>query len=544
MIAPDSRRTVALRGGTPVSADRFRADVGFTAADLRRRGCRRAALVEADGYLFAVGLFGLLAAGAEVVLPANGQKATLAALVGEVDLLVGGDGLAITGGDGVWDGGLDAAACRLEFFTSGSSGATKRVVRTLAELLGEVAVLEAMWGVELGAAPVFATVSHQHIFGLTFRLLWPLVAGRPFAAEIQDLWEGLLAALPDGAALISSPAHLGRLGGLAPSRRMVAVFSAGAPLSAAAAADAARVLGAPPIEIYGSTETGAIASRRRHQDDPPWTPLPGNRVTIGGDGRLRLRSPYVGDGGWVETQDRAEPSGDGFRLLGRADRVAKIEGKRIGLDEVEAALAALPEVAEAAVTILDEGRDVLAAVVVPSAAGRAELVRLGAFRLSRRLRAALAASQDPAGRPRRWRFVEAIPAGAMGKRTAAVLAAAFQPTERPKQPRVTAVRPSAGAVEIDLAIEADLFWFDGHFPGDPILPGVVQLDWAMAFARSHLGLTQPAARRFQIKFKATIRPGEAVTLALRLDAVRGRLGFDYRRGGAVCSTGTVTLERP
>lgn len=97
------------------------------------------------------------------------------------------------------------------------------------------------------------------------------------------------------------------------------------------------------------------------------------------------------------------------------------------------------------------------------------------------------------------------------------------------------------AVELDLLIKPDLLWFQGHFPDSPILPGVVQLDWVVQFARNHLRIELPAAREFQIKFKAVIVPLNALTLSLRVDAAKNRLNFDYRRGSDVCSIGTVFL---
>ena len=110
-------------------------------------------------------------------------------------------------------------------------------------------------------------------------------------------------------------------------------------------------------------------------------------------------------------------------------------------------------------------------------------------------------------------------------------------------PHVTQSRVVApGVVELELDIQPGLLWFEGHFPDAPILPGVVQIDWAVQFARLHLGLDLPAAREFQIKFKAMILPGDSVTLALRHDAAKGRLGFEYRRGDTVCSIGTVFLR--
>lgn len=99
----------------------------------------------------------------------------------------------------------------------------------------------------------------------------------------------------------------------------------------------------------------------------------------------------------------------------------------------------------------------------------------------------------------------------------------------------------AGAVELDLDIRAELHWFKGHFPDFPILPGVVQIHWAVEMARAWLGLPLASAREFQIKFKAVIVPGDRLTLSLRHDAAKGRLAFTYGRGADICSTGTVFL---
>lgn len=524
---PDAR-IVALDGAETRRWGDFRRAVAATAEYVRRQGWRRAALVNPDGYLFMVGLFGLLAAGANVVIPATSLIESDLPSLGAIPET----------GETAWDGALDADRAFLDFFTSGSTGAPKPIRRSLGDLSREVAVLEARWGQGLGEAPVHAAVSHQHIFGLTFRLLWPLLAGRPFARFAHDLWEPLLTEIPDGAVLVASPAHLARLGGLTAKRRLAGLFTAGAPLSRDSALEAEALFGRLPDEIYGSTETGAVATRRQQAPDTPWSPFAGNDVAVAKDGHLRLRSSYVGDGDWVDLQDRVETAEDGFRLLGRLDRVAKIAGKRIDLDAVENAVRHTPLVADAAVLALGE---ILAAVAVLTEAGRAELAEIGAFRLSRRLRADLAASQDSAGRPRRWRFVDALPRTGLGKVSQAALAALFEP---PADPTILAVRQSDSRAEIDIVIPPDLRWFDGHFPDAPVLPGVVQLDWALAEGRRRFGLTQPAAREFQVKFKTVIGAGDRLTLRLTLDIVARRLKFAYERNGAACSTGSIVLDTP
>lgn len=522
---------VALGRGEAMVWERFCAEIGGTARQLA--GCRRVAVVHEDCRRFAVALLGALSAGAEVVLPANAQPATLSSLAAEVDRVVDD---TFVPGEAAWSPGLSAEESRLVFHTSGSTGEPKRVGRSLGSLSAELAALHQLWGDRLAGAVAAATVPHHHVYGLVFNLLWPLAAGRPFLAGRYDLWETLLAELPPSAVLVTSPAHLTRLGGLErlpPDRRPRMVLSAGAPLSESAAMDAAKLLGVAVTEIYGTTETGAMATRQRDgTGEPPWRPLPGYRVTSDAEGLLCLDSPV----GCLRIADRMEEvEGGGFRLLGRADRIVKIEGKRVSLDEVEQALQGLPEVEQAAVVALD-GR--LAAVLVLGKEGREALAAQGAFRFGRGLRRRISDRLEPVCLPRRWRFVESLPVSEMGKRRAEDLAALFAKPER--LPRILDHRRTGeGAAELDMEIPPGLLWFQGHFPGHPILPGVVQMDWAVHFGREELGLVLPAAREFQIKFKSVIAPGDRLTLALRHDAARDRLSFEYRRDGEICSTGTV-----
>jgi acyl-coenzyme A synthetase/AMP-(fatty) acid ligase len=165
----------------------------------------------------------------------------------------------------------------------------------------------------------------------------------------------------------------------------------------------------------------------QHDDATPWQPLPGIAVQRHADGRLQLRSPWVEDGQWFDTEDGVEFSGAGsaFHLAGRVDRVVKIEGKRSALAEVEQRLVNLPWITEAAAVALPGEPEVLAAAIVLTPVGDAEYRRLGGFRFARLLRRELAVFHDAAALPRRWRFVRQLPTGTMGKRTAGAIAALF-----------------------------------------------------------------------------------------------------------------------
>ncbi|CAO3424039.1 AMP-binding protein [Azospirillum doebereinerae] len=564
-----SDRPVAESGGRLIGMDQVAADVAANAERIRAAGCRRGLLVTQDAYWGAVGLFALLHAGAEAVLPQNGQPGTLAALADARDRVVGDaalegadDALRLEPGSVGATPGLapldpEAPLC---FFTSGSTGQPKPVRKTLALLQREAEAIEALLGLAVPAgAWIHATVPHQHVYGMAFRLCWPLATGRPFSGASHALWESALAVLDGGSVLVTSPAHLARLEGIAPlppGRRPSLVLSAGAPLSEEAARAAARVLGTAPTEIFGSSETGAVAHRARRLPDPAWRPLPGVTVGRTEDGCLRVRSPAVPGDGVHVGGDRVELDGDGgFRLLGRADRIVKIEGKRVSLPEVEEHLRRQPWVADAAALPVGDATPRLAAVVVPSAEGRALLSDLGPFRFGRRLRRELAATQDSAGLPRHWRFVDALPQGTLGKRVPADLLKLFKGDgamtgettvgepgpQRPTEPEIRAVRSSGEGVELDLYLPGDLAQVDGHFPGLPIVPGVALIDWAVTLGARH-GIPVAVARDFQVKFRRVTVPDSAVTLSLRHVAARRRLAFEYRAGDETLTSGTIALE--
>src|SRR5690606_133717 len=225
--------------------------------------------------------------------------------------------------------GLDADACTLVLFTSGSTGEPAAIRKALRQLDAEVAALEAAFGALLEGATVQGTVAHQHIYGLLFRVLWPLSARRPSARRRIAYVEQL--ATPDDPAmvLVASPAHLKRL---PPARdwRLLSqalrlVFSSGGALPADAARDVSRHWRQAPVEVFGSTETGGIAWQRADGRRAPWQPLPGVDWRLDGE-ILQVRSPHLPGGDWWTTSDRACASDDGrFRLLGRADRIVKLE---------------------------------------------------------------------------------------------------------------------------------------------------------------------------------------------------------------------------
>jgi len=546
MASPCPGRAVALSGDLRDHAALRERVAAWRAAFMAQPG-EDWALHFDNTIAFAAALFGAWHAGKRVFLCGDVLPDTVARLRGQVDGFAGDvPGVATlspaTPGE-AWTtaGPLDGESTRLVVFTSGSTGEPTAIGKCLRQLASEVEALEAAFGAELGDAQVHGTVSHQHIYGLLFRVLWPLAAGRPIAPRAFFPEDMVSAMSGQPSLLVASPAHLRRLPAQlawnALRGHVRAVFSSGGALPAEAALQARELLGVAPTEIYGSSETGGIAWRRWDAELPAWSPLPGVEWRLAQE-RLEVRSPHLPDARWWRSEDRAGADGAGFRLLGRADRIVKIEERRVSLDALEKQLLLHPAVEAVRVFALADTRSVLAAAIVPSEAGWRQLHDDGRRALSIALGRHLAGSHDAVTRPRRWRFVEALPTDAQGKVTTTLLTALFRP--QLPVPRWTTREPAHAMLELDL--DAELAVFDGHFPQAAILPGVAQLHWAVHYAREVFTLPPRFVRMEALKFQRVARPGDRLTLQLEWRAERATLQFAYVSAHGPHASGRVVFD--
>jgi 3-hydroxymyristoyl/3-hydroxydecanoyl-(acyl carrier protein) dehydratase len=108
------------------------------------------------------------------------------------------------------------------------------------------------------------------------------------------------------------------------------------------------------------------------------------------------------------------------------------------------------------------------------------------------------------------------------------------------QPEVVAVHsPTIATRQFVLRIPAELCYFEGHFPGHPLLPGVIQITWAAQFGRQYFALPTQFTHLSLVKFMRVIAPGSRVTLTLEFREARKELSFSYRCGEALCSSGNI-----
>jgi 4-coumarate--CoA ligase (photoactive yellow protein activation family) len=565
-------------GETPRTWGDLLADVEALAATLGRAS-DEIVVVCGDRYFGAVALLACWRAGRVAALPPNGREDTVHALADARHISVilhdgGGAGARAVDVRARLGAAPQAAPWTPEFpadrtlacvYTSGSTGAPLACRKTARQILGEAETLARVFDVGPGAR-VLATVPAHHIYGLLFGTLVPFMGGGALVRATPLHAETVAAtARAHGATVLCSvPAHLRGLGelGAGALSGLRRVFSSAAPLDADTATHIAAVVGCSVTEIFGSTETGGVAWRDA-ASGACWRPLPGVFVDAEGDGTMIVRSPFVeAEAARPENQtedpprhrsaDRIAMHADGtFDLVGRADGIVKIGGTRVAAAEIEQRLRAVPGVTDAAVLSVFVGGargHELWAVVAPAS------VDVPA------LRAALARHVDAVAIPRRFRAVAALPREDNGKLVRARLSALFEarasgdaakptetkPTEtKPTETKSDEPKQDAAAHTRVVHIPESWSYFEGHFDGFPILPGVVQLtDLVLPGVAAQWPELRRVRRIVALKFRSPILPGDDLDLDLTLAAPR-KVSYALRRRNETVSSGTLEFaEEP
>jgi len=440
LLETDSTHTVCFdRQGKELAWPDFLATVASLSAALAGSGQRYWALDCSTAYDSACAIYGCWIAGKTPVLaPAH--------MLADADSKLEYDGTIRSGGDSQGSRptiALDQLSAAnlanpiipstsdLVLFTSGSTGQPTKVYRTIRNIEAELDVLESVFGQTIGDARIYSTVSHRHVYGLLFRLLWPLVTKRAFASYNFEYPENLMTDASSDGALVTSPALLKRIGHLEDSVAAAwrIVFSSGGLLPDYAAEDATRLLGCCPVEVLGSTETSGVAWRKQEDRGAAevWHTLPEVRVRQDDEGFLEVSSPFIGLSNWHRMGDKVRvKSNRSFELLGRGDHIVKIEEKRVSLAEVEQCAISLPIVIDAAATALEDGaRQFVGLVLQLSDAGKTDLEKLGRRDTGQKIRQSLSGRLDPVAVPKKLRYVDEIPVNPQGKRQAAVIRGLF-----------------------------------------------------------------------------------------------------------------------
>jgi acyl-coenzyme A synthetase/AMP-(fatty) acid ligase len=301
----------------------------------------------------------------------------------------------------------------IHLFTGGSTGTPVSWLKTVRNLLAETVRIVDTYKISSDDCLV-STVSPLHIYGLLYDILAAWVSSASVIPQTPSFPAEIAHCIFDNQAtvLVSVPAHYRALKEhpCAAFPLRLAFSSAGVLAEEDAAAFSARHnIGV--TEVYGSTETGGVASRVRfagEHDFSPYASVDIKRV----EENLWVRSGYLSpglpldDNGFYQIGDRAAFTDQGrFTLMGRSDTVVKVGGKRVDLEAVREILLRHEQVVEALVTALPAGRarEHMIVAVVEGELESGDLAALAARCL------------EPYARPRRIKVVEKIPVTAAGK---------------------------------------------------------------------------------------------------------------------------------
>ncbi|RHW75789.1 AMP-binding protein [Colwellia sp. RSH04] len=318
----------------------------------------------------------------------------------------------------------------ITLFTSGSSGKAKAIKKYWYQLASEVETLQALFPHTKNN--VIATVTHKHIYGLLFKLIWPVFTDKNIICQCIEYPEQveLFTQQYSNILLVSSPSYLARTSHQFSSQAINAIdeiFCSGGALATSTAEDFFQFNQQAITEVYGSTETGGIAWRQQARS-ALWQLFPEHQVSLTSQNTLLLQSRFLAKGEYYETDDSVELNGRFFTLLGRVDRIIKLHEKRLSLDEMETKLTSLTNVKACRCFILDNSlsKTTLVAVIELPATTLIPKSNIEKKQLVNLLKKALSTTFEASLLPRKWRFVEQLPFNSEGKLVKSELSKLFK----------------------------------------------------------------------------------------------------------------------
>ncbi|TDP93006.1 class I adenylate-forming enzyme family protein [Labedaea rhizosphaerae] len=308
--------------------------------------------------------------------------------------------------------------------SSGSTGPSKVIGRTAADLIAELDRYTRMDGVPLPGERIIVLASMVHVLGLVGALLYGLHAGvrvQPPQRLTGDSVLEAVAADPSPATVLGVPFHIGLLASVVdpPQLPQLKRMTTGGELQPPAVVTAfTEKYGVPLGNMWGMTEVGVIATDLFGEHRPSLRPAFGLAVVERGGELLvsRPESPYVGlsdpdrwADGWLHTRDAGtvDPHTGLVTIKGRLDSQISIGGLKVDLTEVEETLGGLPGV-EAAVVVHDSMVTAYVQLAEPATVAQVEAglaERLAAYKRPRRVHALAAMPRTTTGKLVRDRSV-------------------------------------------------------------------------------------------------------------------------------------------
>ena len=543
---------------TDDSRDVFDACLGF-AAFLEKNGIKELQIYLDDAFKFYAAFFGsLLAGAAPYVLAKPIYEPNLTAVNDEnfSNFLLKEPAKGVK---------FDPEA-KFYLQTSGSSGKSKMIEKSLAQMIKESEYLAAELNFSVRNT-FFSSLSHRHLFGLTFKVFLPLVLGARVIADELNYPEAILGLNLANHVFIASPVLLRTLAqspAASALKGLSGIVSAGSPLKKELRGELGRICDACIIEIYGSTETGIVA-----KDCGDGLRLFG-AVNAGLDdrGALNVSSPWCE---FFQTNDAASIDEGCLALQGRIDRIVKLNDKRVSLESIEAKLLESGLLADCYCAPHPKFKRI-AALLELNGEGLKKFRKIGKKGVVAELKEFL--KLEFKNSVRYFKIVEKMPRNQQGKFEKSEFENALFASPKPVWSGVAIneageicygsgqnlesglncdtisscvkfdengdqLENHAQKYEFSAIMHAGLEIFESHFPNLPLLPGFMQLDYVFELAGG-VGIDVSGLNTVEnLKFMKFVRPGDALRVCFEKRG--GKLYFELFCNGEKCSTGRAML---
>ncbi len=405
------------------------------------------------------------------------------------------------------------------FFTSGSTGKPKLIEKRFDYLDYEAQCL-AKAAYQNANKSIFATTAaHHHLYGFTHAMLQPFLFGAPFLRKKITFIESLNNLKDfDLITLITTPGFLKRIDENSITIDTSWYIVSGTEVLHQDTFDMVKkIFDTEVFEFYGSSETGVVARKLRNEG-AHFKVFDEVEIALSQDKELMIKASYTGDE-YVCIGDLAEiKDGLYFNLLGRANDIVKIDGKRIGLSDINLKICENDLVKNAA-TILGKraGRDIVVSFVVPK---EASMLSVPYRERTSMIQKYLYEYFDRGVAPKKVIFLDEIPLSAAGKVDNVVLRKYAQKNVFEQKYSFSLISKYNNDLEVLINIAEDSVFFDGHFDSQKIFPAVGQVqilsDVCACFYEDYKDYNQDnnITQIKKIKFLDVILPKEKFVLSI------------------------------
>ena len=412
--------------------------------------------------------------------------------------------------------------------TSGSSGESKNIAKTIRQMLREAEFLNTFLGVD-HKHYFMSSVTHNHMYGMTFKVFLPLICGGEVLGQEMPFVELIFSAVvSQKSVLITSPTLLNSLSQYPHNDVLnkIQIVSAGAKLDESVWQ---RLKDANILEIYGSTECGVMCYKQDHtaflrRFDPV-------KLSLNND-CLVIESP------WCEkfySNDLASIEGDNVTLCGRADRIVKIADKRVNIDSIESVLNTFDLISSSRLDLLDNATH-LSGIITLSDSGIELFKRMGKKEIVSRISTFL---KPHFGGILRYVYIrDTLPINAQGK----ITKDAFKESIKVKHmPMFNVDYLDEFSLRASGKVPISCFYFDWHFSDFPIVPGFIEIGFIVNLAR-HLNINvENIIEIIHAKWIRFICPLDV--LEIHLELKNDRLNFEILANNTLSASGKIHIHK-